>query len=440
MDRSRVHLVGIGGDGMVPLAELLRELGAEVTGSDVAEGPGTRELKDLGVPIRLGHRAENVVGKEAVVFSSAIPHDNPELVAARRRGIPVIPRLVALKSLLKDRRLIAVCGTHGKTTTAAWAAHLLRPWGVGFYVGAGVRGLPRARWGTSPWFVAEVDESDGLFVELSPDVVVLTNVDRDHLSSYGGFPELLNSFGAFVAKARVAIVCADDPGAVEAAGGKGRHFTYGISTKAMLRAEGIRMGPAGTCFSVSLGRKVLGEALIPAFGLHNVRNALAALGVAHVAGIPLRGLLDRLPSLPLPSRRLEVVAENGYVLVDDYAHHPREIAAGIRAIRARWPGRRLLVLFQPHRFSRTALLHRELGEALAEADFAVVTEIYPAFEPRIPGISGRLVTQAAGRASFVADAEGAVEALMDVARPGDVLACFGAGDIWKHFRRIPEMF
>jgi UDP-N-acetylmuramate--alanine ligase len=443
MDNTRVHLVGIGGDGMVPLAELLWELGAEITGSDLVEGRGIRELRERGISVCLGHREENVWGAETVIFSSAVPHHNPELSGARRSGAEVLPRLLALGRLLSRKRLIAVCGTHGKTTTTAWIAHLLRPWDVGFYVGAEVRGLPRARWGASPWFVAEVDESDGLFLGLFPEVAVLTNVDRDHLSSYGNFVRLKASFSAFLAKAASVVVCADDPVSLEASRGHGQRFTYGLSAGADLSARDVHIGPEGTIFSVYLSGNRLGETMIPAFGIHNVRNALAALAAGHVIGASLRELLGKLPSLPLPARRLEVVVENGYVLVDDYAHHPREIAAGIAAARARWPKRRVRVLFQPHRFSRTAFLHRELGEVLARADYAVVTEIYPAFEVPVPGVSGELVFRAmrgyGGRGAFVSQPVRAVEALLEISSPGDVLVCFGAGDLWKHFREIPKM-
>ncbi|NOX44342.1 MAG: UDP-N-acetylmuramate--L-alanine ligase [Caldiserica bacterium] len=442
MDGSRVHLVGIGGDGMAPLAELLLHAGAEVSGSDIAESPTVAELRARGIPVSIGHRGENVIGVRSVLVSSAIPRDNPELLAARRLGIPIVPRLLALGELLAQRKLIAVCGTHGKTTTSTWLAHLLRSIGAGFYVGASVRGLPRAAWGTSPWFVAEIDESDGHFVELKPEIVVLTNIDRDHLTSYGRYSRLKGAFRRFLAGASRCVVCGDDPPSLEAARGT-KALTYGLSAGVDLRARGVRTTPGGTWFEVLVHGRRAGEAVIPAPGIHNVRNALAALATAHLLGLPLRETLEELAELPLPRRRLEVLVDNGYVLVDDYAHHPREIAAGIWAIRARWPGRRLLVLFQPHRFSRTALLSRELGRALAAADFTVVTEIYPAFEDPIPGISGMRVVEAlrghGGTGKFVATPAEAVEELMGTATPGDAIACFGAGDVWKAFRAIPGM-
>ncbi len=442
MDCSRVHLVGIGGDGMAPLAELLFRAGAEVTGSDIADSATVLELRDHGIPVSIGHRDENVPGAQCLVASSAIPRNNPELFTARKLGISVLPRLLALKEILCGRKLIAVCGTHGKTTTSAWLAHLLRPSGVGFYVGAAVRGLSRASWGSSPWFVAEIDESDGFFVDLDPEIVILTNVDRDHLSSYGSYSVLKEAFHRFLTKAENTVVCGDDSPSLEVSRGTDP-FTYGFSTEVDLQARGVRTTSQGTSFEVFLHGKRVGEALIPAFGDHNVRNALAVLAGAHLAGISPREALERLADLPLPRRRLEVLMENGYVLVDDYAHHPREIVAGIRAIRARWPGRRLLVLFQPHRFSRTASLSRELGMALAAADIAVVTEIYSAFEEPIPKVSGRRVAQAllahGGKGRFVADPERAVEELLESSAPGDVIACFGAGNVWETFHKIPEM-
>ncbi len=444
MDGPRFHLVGIAGDGMAPLASLLLELGAEVSGSDLRGGKVLGTLMDLGANISVGHRPENVEGADAVIRSSAVPPDNPELARARRAGIPIHPRLHALEILLSRRRLIAVCGTHGKTTTTAWISYILRRVGlqVGFYIGAEVRGLPRAAWGGESWFVAEVDESDGLFLGLRPEIAVLTNVDRDHLGTYGGLGPLADAFGRFLHRARLAVFCGDDPVAREVSKG-GPSISYGLGPGCVVRARNLRPSPQGVSFEVLVEGKAAGEARIPLLGRHNVLNALAALTAAWVMGTSIRDALGLLPELPLPARRLELIHEDGLALVDDYAHHPREIAAGLEALRSHWPERRIIALFQPHRYSRTATLHRELGAALAGADLAVVTDVYPAFEDPIPGVSGRLVVDRArahgGRAIFVPDPRDAAERALSAAREGDVVVCFGAGDIWVPFRRMAAM-
>jgi len=444
MDGPRFHLVGAAGDGMAPLASLLLELGAEVSGSDLRWGRALEELVALGARISLGHRPENPDGADAVIYSSAIPQDNPELVEARRAGIPAYPRLHALKALLSRRRLIAVCGTHGKTTTSAWISYILRRAGlqVGFYIGAEVRGFPRASWGSEPWFVAEVDESDGLFLGLQPEIAVLTNVDRDHLGVYRCFRSLAEAFGSFLYRARLAVFCGDDPVAREISKGV-PSISYGLGRGCAVWARNPRPSSRGTSFEVFVEGRRVGETHLPLFGRHNVLNALAALAVAWALGARPRDLLEFFPELPRPARRLELFYENGLALVDDYAHHPREIAVGLEALRSYWPGRRIIALFQPHRYSRTSALHWELGAALTAADLAVVAEIYPAFEDPIPGVSGRLIVDRAralgGKAVFVPDPRDAAERAISAARDGDVVVCFGAGDVWVPFRRMAAM-
>ena len=441
---TRVHLIGIGGEGMSALAELLLAQGLSVSGSDIR--PEALEgLRDSGAEVFGGHRPENVADAEVVVYSSAIPPWNPELSEARRRGIPVLPRLIALRDLLQGKRLIAVCGTHGKTTTATWTSYLLSPLGAGRYLGARVQGWDRAQWGSSSWFVAEVDESDGLFRHLEPEIVVITNVDADHLDTYGDFQCLKRSFLELALRARRVVLCYDDPGARDLLGKLSREkaITYGLGPEADVRAVAITPAGRETGFQVLLRGRTVGWAEIPAFGDHNVANALAALTVGYILGLPFQEMLARAKGFPLPKRRLEIVEENGYLVVDDYAHHPREIQAGIRGLRRGWPGRRILALFQPHRFSRTARLAQELGEALSWADLAVVTGIYGAFEERLPGISGEEVAAAArsagGRALYIPDKNTALMALLERARPGDILVGFGAGDIWRFTRAIPGL-
>lgn len=436
---GRVHLVGIRGDGMAALARLLWEGGSTVSGSDVRGGTRADALAGWA-QVYVGHRVDFLPERaSAVVYSSAIPPKNPELQAAR--GIPCLPRLHALREVVRGRELVAVVGTHGKTTTAAWAAQLVT--GVadtgGYYVGGEVPGLPAARLGRGP-FVAEVDESDGRFLALAPEVVVLTSVDTDHLGTYGGLPGLKRAFHAFLAKADRAAVCVDDPRVREVAEGLRAPLTYGFSPEAALRARGAAYSRERASFELFFRGRKVADVEVPGPGPHNVRNALGALGAGYLLGIPLRDLAPALAHAARPRRRLEVLEENGYLVVDDYAHHPTEVAAGLAALRLGWPKRRLVAVFQPHRYTRTQALAGAFGRVLARADEVVVTRIYPAFERPIPGVSGREVAEAVraagGRAVYRDSPEAAMDAAAERIQPGDIVACFGAGDIWKLAREM----
>ena len=434
---KQAHLVGVGGEGMAALARLLLEYGVEVSGSDLRPSPRLDELATLGAAVHLGHRPDHLPpGTEMVIFSSAIPGANPELVAAREHRIPLRPRLWALRELLRQRPLVAVAGTHGKTTTTAWLSYLLGEVAEqgGYYVGAELPGRPSARLGTGP-FVMEVDESDGLFTGLRPWVAVITNVDADHLVTYGGYARLRHAFSRFVEGAGRVAVCLDDPGARELLRTRPDAFTFGLHPRADLRARGIRFQRSWSTFEVWLSGRRLAEVILPAPGRHNVRNALAALAGGILVGLPARELCRWLPQVPRPRRRLEVLEENGYLVVDDYAHHPRELAAGLAALRHGWPERRVVAIFQPHRYTRTARHAGAFGQVLAQADRVVVTEVYPAFEAPIPGVSGAQVAQATnaagGKAVFKSTLVQAMEAAQGLIAPGDVVACFGAGDVWR---------
>lgn len=437
---GRVHLVGIGGDGMAALAQLLREGGATVSGSDIRDSSRAVALRTWA-EVHIGHRAENVPDRvNALVYSSAISSANAEVRAAR--GIPCWPRLPALGAITRGRDLVAVVGTHGKTTTAAWAAHLVTTvtGHGGYYVGGEVPGSPSAVLGHGKPFVAEVDESDGRFVGLVPRVAVLTSVDTDHVGTYGGFGGLRRAFSRFVARAGRAAVCADDPIALDAARARREALTYGLSPHAELRAVGMEYHRGRSSFELRLRGKRVGEVEVPGPGPHNVRNALGALAAGLLLDIPLRDLLPPLSTAARPRRRLEILEENGYLVVDDYAHHPTEVAAGLAALRLGWPDRRIVAIFQPHRYSRTQALAGAFGEVLARADRVVVSRVYPAFERPIPGVSGREVAEAicgAGGSAVYRDSLGAaMDAAAEAIQPGDVVACFGAGDIWKLAREM----
>ncbi|MCX7750121.1 MAG: UDP-N-acetylmuramate--L-alanine ligase [Candidatus Bipolaricaulota bacterium] len=436
---GRVHLVGIRGDGMATLARLLWEGGATVSGSDVRAGVRGEALAPWA-QVYAGHHADHVPERaQAVIYSSAVPPTNPELRAAR--GIPLLPRLHALGEVVRGRELVAVVGTHGKTTTAAWAAQLVtRTTDTGgYYVGGEIPGLPAARLGTGP-FVAEVDESDGRFLALSPTVAVLTSVDTDHLGTYGGLPGLKRAFRRFLTRADGVAVCIDDPGAREVAHGLRPPLTYGFSPGADLRAQGAVYSRGRASFELLFRGRKVADLEVPGPGPHNVRNALGALAAGFLLGIPLRDLAPALTTAARPRRRLEVLEENGYLVVDDYAHHPTEVAAGLAALRLGWPKRRVVAVFQPHRYTRTQALAGDFGRVLARADEVVVTRIYAAFERPIPGVSGRdvadAVRAAGGRAVYQDSPEAAMDAAAERIQPGDIVACFGAGDIWKLAREM----
>jgi UDP-N-acetylmuramate--alanine ligase len=431
----KVHLIGIGGDGMSGLARLLWQGGARITGSDAQDSGKLKEVAEWA-EVFVGHDPEHLpLGADLVVFSSAVAPTNPELRAASPRSL--IPRLHALAQLLRGRTLVAVVGTHGKTTTATWITHLLHFSGInpGHYVGGQIPGLPSATLGKDKIFVAEVDESDGRFVCLSPTLVVLTSVDGDHLNNYCGFSGLKRAFSLFLSRSERIVASLDDPTVAELILGRANVLTFGLNEAADFRAQGVSFFGERTVFELSVFGRSVGEVEVPGPGLHNVRNALAALAAGYSLGLPIEILRHGLAWAPRPHRRLEILEENGYLVVDDYAHHPTELAAGISALRAGWPGRRIIAIFQPHRYTRTALLAHQFGEVLARADFVVVTEIYPAFEEPIPGVSGRNVAEAirraGGKALFRADLNGAMETAAEFIRPGDIVVGFGAGDIWR---------
>ncbi len=442
---SKVHLVGIGGDGMAGLATLLLEAGHRVSGSDLRSSPRLTDLAASGADVYLGHTALHVPeGTTDLVYSAAIPADNPELKAAQQRGIQLWPRLPAVGDLLLPRRSLAVVGTHGKTTTATWATHVLRTLvgPVGHYLGGEVPGVPTAQLGSHPLFVAEVDESDGRFTRLKADIAVLTAVDGDHLEAYGGMCQLRAAFRSFIGHAGQVALCLDDPGAATLLDERDDILSFGLHPRAALRAVGVEHHRSRSTFELHVEGKRVGYVDLPAPGRHNVQNALGVLAAGHLCGLPLREMADALATVPRPKRRLEVLEENGYLVVDDYAHHPREVAAGLAALRGGWPERRIVAVFQPHRYTRTARMADAFGEALAGADQVLVTEIYPAFESALPGVSGaHVATAVAGRgveAAFRPTLEDAWEAVERVVKPGDLVACFGAGDVWRLSHKISQ--
>lgn len=434
----RIHFVGIGGVGMSGIAEVLLTLGYRVSGSDLRETDATRRLAGLGGRIAVGHAAHNVAEADVVVVSSAVRADNPEVAEARRRDVPVIPRAEMLGELMRVKDGVAVAGSHGKTTTTSMVASVLALAGLDptVIIGGKAQALGSgARLGHGDVLVAEADESDGSFRHLFPHVAVVTNVDREHLDHYGSLDALRAAFVEFVNKVPfygVAIICADDPAAASLCPDLyKRHVTYGM------RAGGadycgvvVDAGPDGTRFAVSVRGTPVGEATVRIPGVHYAQNAVAAYCVADFFGVSFADYRQAMEAFAGVDRRFSVLGEAGGVLVvDDYGHHPTEIAATVAA--ARLYRRRVVVAFQPHRYTRTRDLLGEFAPALRGADVVVLTDIYGAGEAPIPGADAEaLLATFAGRAGVHhvprAGLVGATRALL---RPGDLLLVLGAGDI-----------
>jgi UDP-N-acetylmuramate--alanine ligase len=445
---ERIHFVGIGGIGMCGLAELLRAQGYTVTGSDLAEGATVARLRALGVAVSIGHDARHVGGADVVVVSSAVRAGNPELLEAERRGIPVIPRAEMLAEVMRLKDGIAVAGTHGKTTTTSLLAHLLQAAGLdptivvgGRVIGAGEeRERTGARLGNGPFLVAEADESDGSFLHLSPVIAVVTNVEAEHLDHHGSVDALEDAFVAFLERLPfwgAAVLCLDDPGVQRLlARVSRRRITYGLLAQADWVASDVRTAGGGMAFAVRRRGEPLGTVSLPLPGRHNVANALAALAVADEVEVPFAVAAGALASFRGVERRFEtkgVVA--GIRVVDDYGHHPSEVRATLAAARGVHPGR-IVVVFQPHRYTRTRDLFDAFATAFHDADLLVLTEIYAAGEPKLPGVEAAALADAIRARGhrdvrFVPDLERVPDALVPELRSGDLVLTLGAGSVSK---------
>jgi UDP-N-acetylmuramate--alanine ligase len=433
-----VHVVGLGGAGMSAIATVLAGLGHRVTGSDLRASPTLDRLALLGVTVHVGHAPSNVpADADAVVISTAVPASNPEVVAALGRGVPVLRRAEVLAVLTRMRRTLAVAGTHGKTTTASLVTLILRAagWRPSFIIGGDVNEVgSNAALDAGEWLVVEADESDGTFLELDADAVVVTNVEPDHLEYYGGFDRLVDGFRRFVAGPEVVVTCADDEVAAALAA-PGGAVTYGTAEGAAYRVEGLESSRAGSRFDLHGPGGALGEVRLPVPGRHNALNAAGAAAVCLEMGAPFEAVVSALGRFTGVSRRFEFRGSvGGVTVVDDYAHLPSEVAAAVSAARdGGWD--RVLVVFQPHRFSRTEALWRAFGPAFDEADVVVLTDVYPAGEAPRPGVSGRLVLRAVcedghpGRVLYVPRRAEIAHHVHNLARPGDVVLTLGAGDV-----------
>ena len=445
---QHIHLVGIGGAGMSGIAEVLLTLGYKVSGSDLQASDTTRRLEELGGRIFIGHEATNIGEAQVVVISSAVSSQNPEVVAAKTKQIPVIPRAEMLAELMRLKFGVAIAGAHGKTTTTSMVANVLAQGGLDptMVIGGKVNALgSHARLGRGELLVAEADESDGSFLRLSPTIVAVTNLDREHLDHYGSMERICDSFLEFINKVPfygLAVLCADDerlralfPRIVK------RYYTYGLSehegVSLDFRATEIAAKQGGSEFRAFFRSRNLGPFRLSVPGIHNVSNALAAIAIGVELDVPVDLIRKALAAFTGVERRFHLRGEaNGIMVVDDYGHHPTEIKATLAAAKQGWPDRRLVVLFQPHRYTRTRDLLDEFSRAFGDADHLFLTEIYAAGEPAIPGVSGANMAEAiraAGHRSvtFVAQKDRLVETVLPYVKPGDLLLTLGAGDIWK---------
>lgn len=424
---------------MSGLASILVAHGAKVSGSDLRPSSQMQLLRSAGVDVHVGHAAEWISSDlDGVIVSSAIPMDNVEVVAARERKVPIVRRLHAMASVMQQYSSVGVVGTHGKTTTTAMTATLLRAVGMdpSYLIGAHCPGLEgSAHLGRGRWFVAEVDESDGLFTDIRPLVAVLTNIGRDHLPTYRHEEAIRAAFLRYVQQAERVVLSIDDPQVRKFAALVDGAITVGLDVGASVRASNVAPDRFETVFDLSYKGKTLGRYRLHAPGLHNVRNALCAVGAAIAAGADPRAAAEAIPSLALPHRRFEILEENGVTVVDDFAHTPEEVKATLDAIRAGWPNRRIVAIFQPHRYSRTQILGHDFGRALAQADVAIVTSIYAACETPVAGVSSQEIvdvasTEARADVYSIPDKPAVIAFLKETIRPGDFIISFGAGDIW----------
>ena len=457
-----VHFVGIGGSGMSGIAEVMLSLGYAVQGSDLQASKQTRRLEKQGATIFIGHAAENIRDADAVVVSSAVDETNPEVSSAREQLMPVVSRAEMLAELMRFRYSIAVAGTHGKTTTTSFIASILAEGGLDptFVIGGRLKSADaNARLGQGDYLVAEADESDASFVHLKPMLAVVTNIDADHMSTYDGdIEKLKSSFIEFLHNLPfygLAVVCTDDPGVNDVLGDIGRSITtYGTNDEADIRAINVQFKEGTSTFDVVRRGDTgtvspLMHVTLPLPGMHNVRNALAAIAVANELQIADKAVENALERFEGIDRRFQNLGEikttaGTIMLVDDYGHHPTEIAATLLAARSGWPERRIVLVFQPHRYSRTRDLMDDFASVLSDADVLVLLDVYAAGEEPLAGADGRAMARAVrSRGSvepvFVESLQELPPVLGDLLADGDLLLTMGAGDIGAYAAGLPEL-
>jgi len=444
---ARVHFIGIGGAGMSAIASVLLARGYVVSGSDLRESDITRRLRTAGAHIQIGHASEHVEPGQVVVISRAVPEENVEVQMARRRGVPVLHRAEMLAGLMEGMRSIAVVGTHGKTTTTSMIARILEQAGRDptVLIGGEVDDFGgNARAGHGEDLVAEVDESDGSLLRVAPQVAVVTNTDAtDHLDYYGSIDRVLETFRRFLQRLPaegLAVICADTAAGralaegVRSAGGA-RTVTFGLGPGAEYGARILEMAGWRTMFEVARGGSVLGSVTLAVPGEYNVQNALGALAAGVELGVPFASASSSLGTFRGVQRRFTVRGEVGGVLVvDDYAHNPTKVRALLQAARRCWPRSRIIAVFQPHRYSRTRTVGPQFADAFDAAHEVIVTELYAADEPSVPGVDAGIIVRVVGARRpvlYIADAAQVAATLAERVGPGDLVLTIGAGDVWK---------
>lgn len=439
------HFVGIGGIGMCGLAELLHNMGAQVSGSDLSENAQVQRLKELGVQVFHGHSASQIKDPEVVVYSSAVPRSNPEIVEAKARGIPLIPRAEALAEIMRLKRGLAVAGTHGKTTTTSIAASIFLEAQLSptIFIGGRFEQIKSTAWlGQGEWFLAEADESDGSFHKLTPEIAIITNIDSDHLDHFKSFENLENAFYEFALKTPfygACIVCGDDVRVRELF----EKFPKRIATYGFHPSNEYYLSGSNGIYDIyhreavhgsAPSAKKIGVLRLQVPGLHMALNALAAVVAGLRAGIPLDTCLRGAQKFAGVDRRFQLKGEGSGVLVyDDYGHHPTEIRATLQAFREKFPKNRIVVYFQPHRFSRTESCWHEFTQSFSLCDQVFVTDIYPAGETALPGVSAQRLTDELkhGNKIYLPKKSTSAKEISSALKPGDVFVTLGAGDGWK---------
>ena len=443
---QRIHFVGIGGIGMSGIAEILLDQGFTVSGSDLQQSEVTHHLAALGAKIFEGHKAEHIEGAEAVVYSSAVRiHENPETQEAQRRKIPIIRRAEMLAEVTRLKYCLAIAGTHGKTTTTSMCGLMLMKGGLDptVIVGGKLSGLggTNARLGRGEWTVVEADEYDRSFLQLLPTVAVITNVEAEHLDIYADFDDIKRTFAQFANKTPfygLVAVCLDNPGVMEVLPAINKKVvTYGLSPQCDARAVQITHKERSSTFTLLHKGQDLGLFTVHIPGLHNVRNALAAIAVSLELGVAAEDIRTALNDFSGVYRRFEIKGEKrGVMVIDDYAHHPSEVSATLQAARSGWHDRRIVCVFQPHTYTRTRDFCADFGKSFGDADCLLVADVYPAREEPIEGVSGSIVAEAARQyghrdVRYVPDKRDIPAALAALVREGDIVLTLGAGDIWK---------
>lgn len=447
---KKLHFIGIGGTGMCGIAEILYNSGYGITGSDLKKNEAAAHLENMGIEINYSHLPENINECDVVVTSSAVTDDNPEVVEARLKKIPVIRRAEMLSELMRMKFSIAVAGTHGKTTTSSLIGHLLRAGGLDptVIIGGRVLGVgSNAYLGKSEYLVAEADEFDRSITKFSPTVAVITNLEAEHMECYKDYNDLENCFIDFANRVPFfgsAVLCMDDPGVRKIEAKITRPvLSYGMSKEYDFSAADIKFENYGTVFSLYHNGRYLAKVSSPMQGHHNIRNLLAAFAVAYDLEVPLEAVVPAVKSFGGVSRRMEFAGEvDGIKFYDDYGHHPTEISATLEGLRAAFDGR-IVAVFQPHLYSRTKRFYKEFGSSFAQADSLIVLDIFPAREKPINGITGELIVKSSKEAGhnnavFLKNKEDLPDYMKKNTRQGDHVVLFGAGDIYKYTKKIME--